>query len=152
MKEQTGVNARDRRDYVNVPWIGVDLDGTLAEYDGWKGYEHIGAPIPAMVDRVKRWLAEGRCVKIFTARVSILWDSESNQFKEQPCALEAAKVIRGWCKRYIGAVLPITCIKDYGMIEIWDDRCKQVILNTGRVVEDCFGDGCVACPQKYRNG
>jgi hypothetical protein len=26
-------------------WIGVDLDGTLAHYDGWKGIDHIGEPI-----------------------------------------------------------------------------------------------------------
>lgn len=31
------------------PWLGVDLDGTLAVYDKWRGIEHIGAPIPAMV-------------------------------------------------------------------------------------------------------
>jgi len=37
------------------PWIGVDLDGTLAVYDGWRGPEHIGPPVPAMVERVKRW-------------------------------------------------------------------------------------------------
>ena len=24
-------------------WIGVDLDGTLAQYDHWRGIEHIGA-------------------------------------------------------------------------------------------------------------
>ena len=29
-------------------WIGVDLDGTLAFYDMWRGMEHIGKPIPAM--------------------------------------------------------------------------------------------------------
>ena len=40
---------RDRRG-----WIGVDLDATLAYYDGFKGPEHIGEPIPQMVDRVKR--------------------------------------------------------------------------------------------------
>src|SRR5262245_48902352 len=27
-------------------WIGVDLDGTLAEYHGWKGIEHIDRPVP----------------------------------------------------------------------------------------------------------
>ena len=37
-------------------WIGVDLDGTLAHYDGWKGIEHVGPPIPAMLARVKYWL------------------------------------------------------------------------------------------------
>ena len=50
-------------------WIGIDLDGTLAEYDGWKGVEHIGKPIPSMVERVKAWIIEGKDVRIFTARV-----------------------------------------------------------------------------------
>lgn len=50
-------------------WIGVDLDGTLAHYDGGVGVDHIGPPVPAMLTRVKQWLAEGRAVKIFTARV-----------------------------------------------------------------------------------
>ena len=51
-------------------WIGVDLDGTLAYYDGWKGPEAIGEPIPRMVDRVLGWVNEGREVRILTARVS----------------------------------------------------------------------------------
>ena len=50
-------------------WIGVDLDGTLAEYGGWKGPDHIGPPVPKMLERVKSWIAEGRDVRIFTARV-----------------------------------------------------------------------------------
>lgn len=37
-------------------WIGVDLDGTLAEYLGWQGMGHIGEPIAPMVERVKAWL------------------------------------------------------------------------------------------------
>ena len=35
-------------------WIGFDLDGTLAEYDGWKGIEHIGKPIKPMCDLIKK--------------------------------------------------------------------------------------------------
>ena len=50
-------------------WIGVDLDGTLAEYDKWVSPTHIGKPILRMVKRVQKWLAEGRQVKIMTARV-----------------------------------------------------------------------------------
>ena len=38
-------------------WVGVDLDGTLATYDEWRGIEHVGEPIAPMVERVKRWLA-----------------------------------------------------------------------------------------------
>lgn len=107
-------------------WIGVDLDGTLAEYDGWKGAEHIGEPIPRMVDRVRDWLAAGMPVKILTARVS-------------PVSLEVNNLDRGsvlgvihrWCMKHIGTVLPVTHEKDLAMVELWDDRCIQVIPNTG---------------------
>lgn len=30
--------------------IYVDLDGTLAKYNGWKGPENIGEPVPAICD------------------------------------------------------------------------------------------------------
>jgi len=50
-------------------WIGVDLDGTLARYEGWKGADHIGAPVPAMLARVKEWRSNGIEVRIFTARI-----------------------------------------------------------------------------------
>lgn len=51
-------------------WIGVDLDGTLAHYDEWRGVSHVGEPVPLMLERVRRWLGEGREVRILTARVS----------------------------------------------------------------------------------
>ena len=51
-------------------WYGFDLDGTLAKYDGWKGIEHIGEPVKPMVDLIKRMHAEGKVVKILTARVA----------------------------------------------------------------------------------
>jgi len=50
-------------------WIGIDLDATLAHYEGWKGVDHIGDPVPAMLERVKRWIEEGQRVKIMTARI-----------------------------------------------------------------------------------
>lgn len=50
-------------------WIGVDLDGTLAVYDKWVGWWHIGEPVPKMLERVKLWLSIGTRVKIMTARV-----------------------------------------------------------------------------------
>jgi len=68
--EAHGRSERVKERHLSNGWIGVDLDGTLAYYDEWRGLYHIGEPIPAMVDRVKRWLAEGRDVRIFTARVS----------------------------------------------------------------------------------
>lgn len=105
-------------------WIGVDLDGTLAQYDGWKGEAQIGEPIPKMVRRVKRWLAEGRDVRIFTARISGSQEGDAGIAK-------MCEAIGVWCAQHIGVALPVTNVKDYAMIELWDDRAVQVIPNTG---------------------
>jgi hypothetical protein len=107
-------------------WIGVDLDGTLAEYDGWKGGNHIGAPVPSMVNRVKAWLREGKDVRIFTARV--------HQYN--PAREESSAAIDVWSMEQFGLKLPQTAEKDFMMVELWDDRCKQVVLNTGISVEE----------------
>jgi hypothetical protein len=101
-------------------WIGCDLDGTLAHYDHWRGVSHIGQPVPAMIERVKRWLSEGKDVRIFTARVT------------PPQELSARRYIEAWCEKHIGQILPITNVKDYGLLELWDDRAVQVEKNTGR--------------------
>ena len=102
------------------PWIAVDLDGTLAEYHGWVP-NHIGEPIPVMVSRVKEWLARGQKVKIMTARAA--HDEDGAE----------AKLIGDWTEKHIGQRLEVTCCKDYGMIEQWDDRAVRVVANTGMV-------------------
>jgi GGDEF domain-containing protein len=104
-------------------WIGVDFDKTLAHYDTFKGPEYTGAPLPEMVDRVKKALADGKNVKIFTARVA---DDPTGRAR---AALEA------WSQEHIGRPLPITNVKDQYMSEIWDDRARQAVPNTGRMVE-----------------
>jgi hypothetical protein len=104
-------------------WIGVDLDGTLAEYDGWQGIGHVGAPITAMADRVRRWLKEGREVRILTARVSRVGSEE---------AATARAFIERWSEEHLGVALQVTCMKDFGMDELWDDRAVAVEPNTGR--------------------
>jgi hypothetical protein len=121
----------------NKGWIGVDLDGTLAHYDGWQGIGHIGAPIAPMVERVKRWLAAGENVKIFTARVDggevAIGMGDQNGVAHRDIPLVRA-YIEAWCVEHIGVVLPVTNVKDYGMIELYDDRAVQVIANTGTLV------------------
>lgn len=111
-------------------WIAVDLDGTLAEYHGWVAPDNIGAPICVMVDRVRLWLDEGRDVRIFTARGSI-------DAADQALAYPA---IRRWCRMHLGRELPITNVKDIYMIALYDDRAKQVVANTGELVEDQLTD------------
>ena len=110
------------------PWIAVDLDGTLAEYGRWQGADHIGPPIPLMVERVKRWLADGLDVRIFTARVG----PQGDDAEHEPEWI--AELIRRWAEEHIGVRLPVTNVKDYGMVELWDDRAVQVVKNTGEIV------------------
>lgn len=107
-------------------WIGVDLDGTLATYDRWRGPSHIGEPVQLMVERVKRWLADGYDVRIFTARVGPQPDGED---------LVARSAIEAWCREHLGQVLKVTATKDYGMVELWDDRCVQVVPNLGHRID-----------------
>lgn len=104
-------------------WIGVDLDGTLAEYHGWS--DDIGAPITAMVDRVKAWLAEGRDVRIMTARGTGV-NSQHNYAQR--------KKIRQWCEANLGQALVITHSKDQHMEALYDDRAVGVEKNTGRLM------------------
>jgi len=107
-------------------WIGVDLDGTLAHYDRWVGPEHIGAPIPEMVERVQNWLARGVDVRIFTARVGPLQTHE--------CVKKAITAINIFCLENFNQRLAITATKDLHMIELWDDRCVCVKRNVGSVL------------------
>lgn len=112
-------------------WIGVDLDSTLARWDGYQGLEHIGEPIPAMVERVQAWIAEGREVRIMTARVaySVYRPTASHIFHTKIA-------IERWCKEHVGKVLPVTCIKDADMEALYDDRVVQMEPGTGRLLED----------------
>lgn len=107
-------------------WIGVDLDGTLAQYNGWKGIEHIGAPVPLMLARVKKWLADGVEVRIVTARAT----------PGRPDYTESLRYITEWLIENVGHGLPITNEKGMAMMELWDDRAVQVEPNTGRRM-DC---------------
>lgn len=103
-------------------WIGVDLDGTLARYEGWKGVGHIGEPIKPIMDRVKLLLQNSDYdVKIFTARVA-----------NPAQADEARAYIEHWLQANGLPVLEVVFAKDFAMVELWDDRCVAVEHNTGR--------------------
>ena len=119
-------------------WIGVDLDGTLAHYEDWQGELHIGEPIPAMVERIKNWLRCGIEVRIFTARVCmpdgvILLGKDGTRMSVD----EIRSAIQDYTELLFGVRLKVTNEKDFGMIELWDDRAIRVRANTG---EPCCDD------------
>jgi phosphoribosylamine--glycine ligase len=105
---------------LNHGWIGVDLDGTLAEYSGYKN--EIGAPIEKMVNRVKRWLRDGKEVRILTAR-----GTGDKKYKSLVSIYE-------WSREHIGEALEVTDRKDPLMVRLYDDRVVQVEEGTGVLV------------------
>lgn len=97
-------------------WIGVDLDGTLAHYESGQ-WPEIGEPIPKMYDRVKRWLDQGKEVRICTARAAH--------------GGEEVQRVRAWLDKHGLGELAVTNEKDPDMDQLWDDKAVQVEPNTG---------------------
>ena len=96
----------------------VDFDKTLAHHEtGW-GIEKIGEPIPSMLARVKRLLAQGKGVKIFTARAQY--------------GAKVKRDIQDWLEKHGLPRLEVTNVKKDDIAEIWDDKAKQVKPNTGK--------------------
>jgi ribonuclease J len=112
-------------DEVMNEWIGIDLDGTLAFYDEWRGIEHIGEPIKPMIEFVKDLVSQKKNIKIFTARAS---------------NLQSIPYIHKWLKENNLPEFEVTNKKDFGMIMLYDDRCVQVIMNSGKIIENNIGE------------
>ena len=101
-------------------WIAVDWDHTLVTTDPADGdHQTAGEPVPEMVARVKEWLAAGKDVRIFTARVS------------RPDADRQRRMIEDACRQWFGRELPVTNVKDSHMAELWDDRAVRVARDEG---------------------
>lgn len=112
-------------------WIGVDFDGTLAHYSGWNNGE-LGEPIKPMQNRVLDWLNSGREVRIMTARVAETGlPNQVGSIDDSTFANDQRSKIEAWCEKHLGRKIQVTAQKDFGMVELWDDRCVRVIANTG---------------------
>lgn len=125
-------------------WVGFDLDGTLAKYDGWKGIDHIGEPIKPMVDKIKKLREDGVMVKILTARVApkkradgtVGEDFIKVEVDGKKVNKFAREFIAEWCHKNLGFCPEIVHEKDHSMKELYDDRCKQVLPNCGVPLEE----------------
>jgi hypothetical protein len=108
-------------------WIGVDFDGTIAYtiHNRTSPYE-LGEPIPAMVNRVKDWIAKGYTVKLLTARMNLKSSTGAERDIEK-----MRQLLEDWCVEHIGVKLECTNSKDGWMETLWDDRAVQVTKDTG---------------------
>lgn len=100
-------------------WIGVDLDGTLANYDSRHGVAMIGKAIEPTLLRIKQWLDMGIEVRIFTARAA------------EP---ELIPAVHRWLIENGLPLLNVTCRRDRDLMQLWDDRAIQIECNTGVVL------------------
>lgn len=121
------------------PWIGFDLDGTLAMWDAEAPITKIGPPVDRMVMKYKEHRALGHDARIVTARVAACGDSNaSGVVDSQSFADEQRKLIEAWCLEHLGEVIPVTASKDFGMILLYDDRCVEIQTNTGLDQKDIY--------------
>lgn len=102
-------------------WIGVDLDGTLAQYPPENG-KTIGDVISPMAQRIINWNKDGVEVRIFTVRAT---------------TAAGRKQVKTWLKTNQLPDLVVTATKDSGLLELWDDRAIRVIKNTGVLCSGC---------------
>jgi hypothetical protein len=100
-------------------WIGVDLDGTLVQYDERRGTEVIGDVAESMFRRVRTWMSEGLDVRLFTARAT---DAMLVSF------------LQPWLREHNLQDMPVTNRKDPGLMQLWDDRAVSVEKNTALIL------------------
>lgn len=117
VEHNTGVILTPKVHVPLVPsgWIGVELDGTLAQADDVQSLDTIGEPVPLMLQRVRQWQMVGIDVRIFTGRVA-----DAAQ----------AGLIAAWQQQH-GLDLPVTGEKDFQMSAFYDARAVHVIHNDG---------------------
>lgn len=140
-------------------WYGFDFDGTLVRYTKWVSATHIGENIEPAVRLLKAHIEAGFECRIFTARVyappmpkleeittgfqlsaipnekvDTIQAEIDDYHRRMEDASKAKEAIQNWCMTTLGRILPITCVKDYGMVRLYDDRCVQIEENTGRIV------------------
>lgn len=75
--------------------VCLDLDGTLAEYQGWQGLEHIGQPLPGAVEFVRKVREKARVV-IFTTRTKVDMDDRP----EGVTRAGLAAIVQSWLDKH----------------------------------------------------
>lgn len=106
--------------------IAVDLDGTLAEYVGWRKDAPIGNPLPGAEEFLKKLRALGASIVVFTAR------SSTEQVN--------AWLVENKLDSYVTAV---SAVKSTMFSVIVDDRAVRFDGDYDKVLEDVrkFVDG-----------
>lgn len=81
--------------------VCVDLDGVIARYEGWKGWQEINEPLPGAKKFLEE-LSQFARVIIFTVRCCLQWtEAESLDVSEREEAISARqKFVEDWLKKH----------------------------------------------------
>lgn len=96
--------------------IAVVLDGYLADFDGWKGIDHIGKPVPKVVKQVKAAIAAGRDVRI------LMEGRMFGSYIDKAEGRHAVAFIDKWTAEVFGRALPVMTFADSSVSEIWGNE------------------------------
>ena len=89
-KKKTGAKKKSVRKKERSKSICIDLDGVLAQYDGWKGLAHFGDPVPGAVAFTRKMVRTYRVI-IFSSRTH---EEPNRDLKE------AVKLVGAWLDRH----------------------------------------------------
>ena len=103
------------RDWKSERIVSIDFDGVIADYDGWKGEDHLGKPMKGSINFIKRLLESGFKPVIHTTR-------NRNKIKQ-------------WLKFNKFPQIEVTNIKYPSLVYI-DDRCVQFKGNFNTLIKD----------------
>jgi hypothetical protein len=97
--------------------LAVDFDGTISDYNGWRGYLHAGKPVGSVVKALRKEAKNGSWIIVHTCRVTAM---------DGQIVPEAVEFLRSWLKKnrvpfneiWMGTGKPYAC-------EYWDDRAVR---------------------------
>jgi len=79
--------------------VCIDLDGTLAKYDGWKGVHSIGEPFPF----AKEWLEDVSTryrIVIHTCRTNLQMNGKELVGSDQDKISQLVNIVKGWFHKH----------------------------------------------------
>lgn len=124
--------------------VCVDLDGTLAEYTGWRGPEHIGPPLVGAQQLIARLMDAGLRVIIHTCRANPIDPTTGC-----PRDVEVFRLALSnwWCDNGFPPGLELWTGVGKPVAEAYiDDRAIRVVSNRGydrldidRITDDIIG-------------
>lgn len=82
--------------------VAVDLDGVLAQYDGWKGRDHIGHPIKGAREFLLDLRERGYRVVVYTTRCNVSMNSDvvPSEYGETTIAGSLRKLVESWLAKW----------------------------------------------------